>query len=185
MVQKHEDDLGTLIKTLEPECITHQSTWILVKEKPVIEQLRQVLGALMVRVTIKIFGQDESEMSVYDNTTITQFMQHLAEKSGKDLGDIKARAINVSNIRRIDNKIMNKKTNVENTLKDLDISDNTAILVEMRGGEEKVEEGEVLENSSHEVELPQEEQIETTQDIDKTPNLRSVLANSDLDPKDL
>ena len=94
----------------------------------------------MVRLTLKVFGQDESEMQVYDSTTVTQLMQHLADKSGKGLDEIKARAITLTNIRRIDNKTHNKKSGLENTLKDLEITDNTAILVELKGsGEENLE----------------------------------------------
>jgi len=73
---------------------------------------------------------------MYDNLKIGEFMDHIASFSGNDVADLKARAIEESQIRRIDNKHWNKQTKESNTLRDLKIRDNTAILVENKDQEE-------------------------------------------------
>ena len=59
-------------------------------------------------------------------------MSHISLFADQSVDSIKARAIDQGQIRRIDNKITNKETKLENTLSDLKIKDNTAIMIEVK-----------------------------------------------------
>jgi len=87
---------------------------------------------MLIRVLVRMFGNDEFDLQLYDNVKIGEFMEHLATFSGTDASNLKARAIEESQIRRIDNKHWNKQTKEVNSLRDLKIRDNTAILVEIK-----------------------------------------------------
>ncbi len=87
-------------------------------------------------------------------------------------------------IRRIDRKVFNADNpNIKNTLKDLKIVDNSALLVELKDPTELQQEqihgddGEVITINKESAPTKDEEMI----DIDSTENIRTVIVNMDSD----
>jgi len=82
-------------------------------------------------------------------------------------------------IRRIDRKLVNvDNPTIKNTLKDLKIIDNSAILVELKDAAElEAEASEDLEVKKLASAKPDDENV----DIDSTENIRTVILNMDSD----
>lgn len=90
IIVDHGDKTLMEIKLDSPtEAITHQSTWCLVtydmlngKGKEIITQLKELKGSLIMKLLLRMFGNDELEMKVFDTVTVTQFLQHLETFAG-------------------------------------------------------------------------------------------------------
>jgi hypothetical protein len=136
VIEEHGDGNALELRDSQnPGALTHLSTWLLVNKEAhpgLVELLNGIKGACLIRLLIKPLGDSEFEMKIYNGTKINDFLKHLAEFIGQDVKKMKVRAVDQAQIRRIDNKTWNKHTKSENTLKDLDINDNSSILVESR-----------------------------------------------------
>ena len=76
-------------------------------------------------------------------------------------------------VRRIDRQLLNRDNpNIKNTLKDLRIVDNSALLVEMRDQNE-------VEEFDEEHKLVQMKSADERIDIDSTENIRTVIVNTE------
>lgn len=95
--------------------------------------------------------------------------------------EVKARAIDGSQIRRIDNKLWNKQTKCANTLRDLKLFDNTAILVELKDSAEA--EIEKIKQAEEREEMPELVEIDEIINCDDTPNIRTCIVNQENAPQ--
>ena len=86
--------------------LTHMSTWIQVVNNPeLVQKLKAIEGALLVRLNIRLFGNDEFELKFYDCTTVRQLVDQLSIFCESDF---KVKCADGQIIKRIDNKEWNK-----------------------------------------------------------------------------
>lgn len=64
---------------------------MLIKDQSLINQLNSVVGAQLIRLLVRIFGNDEIEMQTYDSLTVADLMCHIEMFAGNP--DIKVKSI--------------------------------------------------------------------------------------------
>ena len=83
--------------------------------------------SIPLRLRLRVFG-DEAEFLTYSSLTIENLIAQLTDRTGLEASSYKLKALEENMIRRIDNKLNDKKAhNRLNTLFDLKIADNTPI----------------------------------------------------------
>lgn len=81
---------------------------------------------------LRFYGE-EFEVKVYNNILLEEFIRKVEEMTSIPAPQVSLKVVDDTMIRRIDRQIWNiDDPNVKNTLRDLKIVDNTAILVEMK-----------------------------------------------------
>ena len=97
-----------------------------------------------ITVRVRHFG-NEDQLQVYDNMRMDYFFSLLSSKIKKDFAGLSVKVIEETIIRRIDRRVMNiDNPTIFNTLKDLKIVDNSALLVEEKTEEELNEADDVV-----------------------------------------
>lgn len=124
-------------------------------------------------VRVRHFGNEDS-IQVYNCMLMDAFLALLAVKIDRDISTVTVKVVEDTVIRRIEKRVMNiYNPNVKNTLRDLKIVDNTALLIEEKSQEEFNDDTEVVSLSN-----PASDIV----NIDSTENIRTVIVNLESDP---
>lgn len=143
-------------------------------------------ATLPMKLRLRV-DENEIDYITYDSLTIESLMEHVSALKGLEGSKIKAIALEEGKRRRIDSKKRGKKDHHLNTLADLKIVDNTAIVIELRT-EDEITRQLALEAAEEQEEAVQGEAQVTSQpkddiiDVDSTPNIRTCVVNTDTDP---
>jgi hypothetical protein len=98
------------------------------------------------------------------------FLALLSVKIDRDISTVTVKVVEETLIRRIDKRVMNiDNPNVKNTLRDLKIVDNSALLIEEKSQEELAE--------SEATEVVAISNASDVVNIDSTENIRTVIVN--------
>ena len=93
---------------------------------------------------MRFFGE-ESVIQVFNNINLVALMEKFQTITGVPANKQSIKVVDENLIRRIDRQIYNKDTpSVLNTLKDLKITDNAAILLEVKNDDEAAQDEELL-----------------------------------------
>jgi len=160
---------------------------MIVKDPALKQALIPVVSQDILPISIKVrhFG-NENIVKVYNNLPLDDLIQHISLITQVEGKTLMIKVVEDTMIRRIDRKVFNSDNpNLKNTLKDLKIVDNSALLVELKDPAELQQDlvqgdnGEVitLDKGSAPSKNDDEEMI----DIDSTENIRTVIVNMDSD----
>ncbi|CDW84271.1 ubiquitin carboxyl-terminal hydrolase 40 [Stylonychia lemnae] len=166
---------------LQDTKITHLSTWMIVKDEIAIKRLQQVSGENIqpIKLRLRFYGE-EFEQKLYNNTTIADFLNIVESTTSIPVAQICLKVVEDTVIRRIDRQLKNADNpNILNTLRDLKIVDNAAILVEMKDESQvSQEEDEIKQSLSHA--LKDKDEV----NVDDTENIRTVIVNLEYNESD-
>lgn len=180
-----EDDKIDLTKVVKDAKITHLSTWMIIKDPALKQALQPVASSDILPISVKVrhFG-NENVVKVYNNSPLDDLIQRISLMTELEAKQLMIKIVEDTMIRRIDRKVYNQDNpNIKNTLKDLKIIDNSALLVELKDPAELLQEsvqgddGEVITINKESAPSKDEEMI----DIDSTENIRTVIVNMDSD----
>ena len=161
-------------QTLKDAKVAHLSTWIVISDPALAHVLEPLVGEDTKPLTVRVrhFGNEDS-VQVYNSMPMDAFLALLSVKIGREISTVTVKVVEDTLIRRIDKRVMNiDNPNIKNTLRDLKIVDNSALLIEEKSEEELTESTEV-------VGLPS---TTDTVNIDSTENIRTVIVNLESDP---
>jgi len=137
------EELDKLIKDAK---VSHLSTWMIVKDPALKPSLVSVTGPEILPVSIKVrhFG-NENIVRVYNNLCLGDLIDKIGEITQIEAKQLSVKVVEDTIIRRVDRKIVNQDNpTIKNTLKDLKIIDNSALLVELKDPTELQEQEDVI-----------------------------------------
>jgi hypothetical protein len=139
---------------------------------------------LPISIKLRHFG-NENVVKVYNNLHLDDLISQISILAQLEAKTLMIKIVEDTMIRRIDRKVFNSDNpNLKNTLKDLKILDNSALLVELKDPTElqqdlaQGDDGEVV--TLNKVSAPSKDDEEMV-DIDSTENIRTVIVNMDSD----
>jgi hypothetical protein len=139
---------------------------------------------LPISIKVRHFG-NENVVKVYNNLPLDDLILQISILAQLEAKTLMIKIVEDTMIRRIDRKVFNSDNpNLKNTLKDLKILDNSALLVELKDPSELQQDlalgddGEVI--TLNKVSAPSKDDEEMV-DIDSTENIRTVIVNMDSD----
>lgn len=160
---------------------------MIVNDPALKQALLPVASQDILPITIKVrhFG-NENMVEVYNNLPLDDLIQRISILTQLEAKTQMIKIVEDTMIRRIDRKVFNSDNpNIKNTLKDLKIIDNSALLVELKDPAELQQElvqgddGDVI--TINKVSAPSKNEDEEMIDIDSTENIRTVIVNMDSD----
>ena len=137
-----EDDKIDLTKVVKDAKITHLSTWMIIKDPALKQALQPVASSDILPISVKVrhFG-NENVVKVYNNSPLDDLIQRISLMTELEAKQLMIKIVEDTMIRRIDRKVYNQDNpNIKNTLKDLKIIDNSALLVELKDPAELLQE---------------------------------------------
>jgi hypothetical protein len=123
-----------LDKPLKDAKISHLSTWMIVKDPALKQSLLPVTSQDILPISVKVrhFG-NENTLRVYNNLVLEDFINRVGELTQIEAKQLSVKVVEDTVIRRIDRKTLNQDNpTIKNTLKDLKIVDNSALLIELK-----------------------------------------------------
>ena len=160
---------------------------MIVNDPALKQALLPVTSQDILPITIKVrhFG-NENMVEVYNNLPLDDLIQRISILTQLEAKTQMIKIVEDTMIRRIDRKVFNSDNpNIKNTLKDLKIIDNSALLVELKDPAElqqklvQGDDGDVI--TINKVSAPSKNEDEEMIDIDSTENIRTVIVNMDSD----
>jgi hypothetical protein len=134
--------VNLLSKALKDAKVTHLSTWMIVKDQALKQVLLPVVSENILPMTVKIrhFG-NENSIKTYNNLTLEDLIHRISALTQIEAKQLTVKVVEDTVIRRVDRKTLNQDNpNIKNTLKDLKIIDNSALLVDLKDPEELAQE---------------------------------------------
>ena len=165
-------------QSLKDAKLGHLTKWMIVTDPALRQILTSVTGEDVKPITVKLrhFGK-EDQLQVYDNMNVDDFIYQISLKVDKQAKLLSVKVVEDTVIRRIDRRVMNiDNPNIKNTLKNLKIIDNSALLVEEKSAEEQEDTDDVIK-------LAQMKSDDEQVDIDSTDNIRTVIVNLEQEPQ--
>ena len=158
-------------QSLKDAKVTHLSTWMVISDPGLAHVMEPVVGEDTKPLTVRVrhFGNEDS-IQVYNSMPMDDFLALLSVKIDRDISTVTVKVVEETLIRRIDKRVMNiDNPNVKNTLRDLKIVDNSALLIEEKSQEELAE--------SEATEVVAISNASDVVNIDSTENIRTVIVN--------
>ena len=107
-----EEETIELANEKQAETFTHMSTWVLVTDTMQMSQFSNLAAkgplVMPVNLRLRVFG-DEAELLTYNVMTIDSLMDQITERIGMERDMYKAKVLDENTIKRIDNKLKDKK----------------------------------------------------------------------------
>lgn len=149
---------------------------MIVKDPAQALKLAQVTGPEVLPITLRlrVFG-DETVLQEYNNLLLEDLIQKISDITSFPVKQILLKVIEENLIRRIDRQIYNQNDpNKKNTLKDIKLTDNAALMVDMKSEEELAKETdqEYVKTNPHTLDYV---------NVDDTENIRTVIVNTEYD----
>lgn len=123
-----------------PESVTHESTWLLLKNTgegeenyELCQQLKELAGYTIVPMRLKVrLFEDETELVVYNILSLFLLLQKISDMTQIPTDQFRVKAIDEARIFRIDNKAKNDEIKATISMRDLEIHDGTPLIVELK-----------------------------------------------------